>query len=555
MLRLFSAFLMVLCVLPLSARAEVAADSTIKAVTVYTNRATVTRAATVRIPAGKQTVVFKGLPAILVPDSLRAEGNATASVQFGALTHKRVISHDLTSTKEKELNDQLEALNDQIRLVGAETKALAARKSFLENIGKQAQLRTDEEIAELNLNPEQWKSASLALYEGMDEVLKSEVALDIKKRGLDKQIRKIRDELNQLRTGQRSTYEVSVPLESVAQTDLTISLSYQVPRAGWTPIYDARLDTAKEMLRLVQYGAVRQQTGEDWSGVDLTLSTAQPQRGASLPDLNPWWVDLYSVPRRERMVMQKLAAPMAAMDAMMEMEEGASLSAAAPMVEKMDAEFAVAEINMGGFVSEYKIPGPATVLADGSETKLMVGTFDTESALAVHIKPQLSTEAFLVAQTKLKGEAPILPGSASLFRDGAFVGQTHLPLLRPAEEYTMYFGVDDQMAVKRKIMMDERKDAGMISRDNTREKHVLTAIENLHNQAVNIIIEETIPTARNEKIEVKIIKDATTDGYEQDADDTKGLLRWSVDLKPKAGKDVKLGWKVIWPKDENVSGL
>ncbi|MCB9988046.1 MAG: mucoidy inhibitor MuiA family protein [Rhodospirillales bacterium] len=560
MTRVLLAFLVVFGLLPAVAKAaDVVADSKIQAVTVYTNRATVTRWAVVDIPAGAHSVVFQDLPAILLPDSLRAEGKAAATVKFGAVTHKRVTSSELASAKERELNDQLEGLQDQVYLMDAERQALQVRKTFLENIGKQATLRTNEDIAELDLKPDQWAGAAATIHQGMSEILKAEVELGIKKRDLDRKIQKVREELNQLRTGQRSSYEVSVPLESAAATQLMISLSYQVPNARWKPVYDARLDTGASKLDLIQYGAVSQRTGEDWSGVVLTLSTAQPQRGASLPDLNPWWVDLWSPENRGRLMksMSMGGTAMAVMSDSMDgvaMEENMAMSSAAP-VPMREAEFAVAEIETGGFVSEYKIPGPAVVLADGSETKLMVGAFDTESAIMIHVKPQMSTDAFLVAQTKLKGESPLLPGPVSLFRDGAFVGQSALPLLRPAEEYALYFGVDDQVSVTRKVMLDERKDAGVISRDNTLERHYVTAIQNLHNQPVTVVVAETVPTPRNEKIDVKLVKDNTTAGYEEDADDVKGLLRWEMKLAPKAEKKVVLGWKVTWPKDQNLSGL
>ena len=569
MKRLLSAALLLALSLPVPALAEtndneVVADSTIKAVTVYTGRAKVTREAVVDVPAGAHTLVFKDLPATLLPDSLRAEGKSKASVKFGAVAHKQVMSSQLTSAREQELNAKLQSLQDQRSLLDAEKSGLDAQNTFLANLGKQASLRADEDIAEINLKPEQWSAAAEAIQTGTTAAMKAKLQLGLKIRDLDREIRKIRNELNQQRTGQRSTYSVTVPLEADKAAKLTVELSYQVPDASWTPLYDARLVTeGKGKLQLSQFGSVTQRTGEDWKNVALTLSTAQPQRGASLPDLQPMWVDVYdgnnfsrnargrAAPMQKTMMMQNIVS------SEMEMAGGAmdmAAPAAAPE-EDVAATFVTAEINTGGFVSEYKIPGPSNVLADGTQTKLMVGDFDIASKIEVHVKPQLSGEAFLVAKSKLKGESPILPGQVNLFRDGAYVGQSSIRLLRPDEDYDFYFGVDDQVSVKRKVLKDERQEEGVITRETVLERHYATEIQNLHTSPVDIVVKETAPAPRNEKIKLELLKSATTQGYKDNSDNIKGMLYWQFELPPKDKKELKLGWKLSWPKDMSLSGL
>lgn len=560
MLRIAAVSLGLLSLAPVLANAEeIPADSRITSAIVYTDRATVTRQAVLDIPAGSHTLIFKGLPTTLFADSLRAEGAATSSVKFGAVVYKQATATELSAPQAEELKTRLEALQDQRKLLEAEKQALAAKKTFLANLGVQAGLRSNEEIAEINLKPDQWAGAAQTLFTGMNEVLTAEIQADIKLRDLDRQINKVQSDLNALQADNYTSYVVSVPVESSGAGRLTLDLSYQVPNASWRPIYDARLDTVSGKLDLVQYGSVRQTTGEDWSGVKLSLSTAQPQRGSSLPDLTPFWLDIYAIQpqmfnsiagRASLNEMASVAAPAAA-----PMEMDGAISDQRADKELRKAEFVAAQIETGGFVTEYKIPGPASVPADGTESKLMVGSFATDSVLQVHIKPQLSTDAFLVSKAKLKGESPVLPGQVNLFRDGAYVGQSSLPLLRPAEEQVLFFGIDDQVAVKRKVLKDEKSEAGMIVRDNTQERHFVTEIQNLHKDAVDIVVKETVPVSRNEKIRSEIVKDATTAGYEQDSNNIKGLLRWQFKLDPKIKKELKLGWKVSWPKDTNLSGL
>lgn len=559
MMRPLPFLLSLLVLVPLPVKAEdFKVESALKAATVYTNRATLTRQAEIDVPAGAHKIVFENLPANILTDSIRAEGMAGSSVTLGALTHKRVMTAELTAPREKALNAQLEDLQDQKKLIEADKKALSIKSEFLKNLGKHAGARTNEEIADINLNPEEWAAAAASIHAGLAENFKADLAYDIKIRALDRQIAKVKAELAQLRTGQRYVYEVAVPLESESATKLTIDLSYQVPNASWRPLYDARLDTESGDLALIQYGAVRQNTGEDWTDVALTLSTAQPHRGTDLPPLHPMWVNVWDgSPRPMAKAERRMsaAAPSAVMSMDMAMES-ADLTRGAGMVMEEKAQFAVAEINTGGFVSEYVIPGPSTVAADGSESKLMIGTFDTENKLQIHVKPQVSTNAILTGRVKLEGEAPILPGQANLFRDGAFVGQSNLPLLRPGEETKLAFGIDDQVSVKRHVMKDERGEKGvLVNKDNVLERHYKTEIENLHSQPVEIVVYETVPVAQDERIKVEILDKVTTNGYETDTDDIKGLLSWTKELAEKDDTVIDLGWKVSWPQDLNLSGL
>lgn len=119
----------------------VIAESKISAVTVYNNRAKVTRIAEVTIPAGASTIAFKEMPALLLGDSLRADGMSKATVKFGALSHKKVFLTKPAPPRERGLAEAIEKLQDNVRFIETQNVGLAAKKALLENIGQQATLR------------------------------------------------------------------------------------------------------------------------------------------------------------------------------------------------------------------------------------------------------------------------------------------------------------------------------------------------------------------------------------------------------------------------------
>lgn len=98
----------------------------------------------------------------------------------------------------------------------------------------------------------------------------------------------------------------------------TLSLTYAVSNAWWNPHYDLRASVSQastiEAQVLLHYRAsVVQKTGEDWSNVALTLSTASPLaplQGTGVPMLEPYWITqaisvIEPAPRKRRNPYQK----------------------------------------------------------------------------------------------------------------------------------------------------------------------------------------------------------------------------------------------------------
>lgn len=73
-----------------------------------------------------------------------------------------------------------------------------------------------------------------------------------------------------------------------------IKLTYAVSGAWWAPHYDVRAVTtdAGDAVRLHYQALVAQSTGEDWTGVNLSLSTSQPLQRSVLPTLEPQWLSV-----------------------------------------------------------------------------------------------------------------------------------------------------------------------------------------------------------------------------------------------------------------------
>jgi hypothetical protein len=68
-------------------------------------------------------------------------------------------------------------------------------------------------------------------------------------------------------------------------SEFVVELRYFVPGARWTPAYHVKLDRDGTDAVIHQRAHIAQRSGEDWTGVKLSLSTASPLRFSELPEL------------------------------------------------------------------------------------------------------------------------------------------------------------------------------------------------------------------------------------------------------------------------------
>ncbi|MCS6911370.1 MAG: DUF4140 domain-containing protein, partial [Anaerolineales bacterium] len=119
-------------------RSEVAANIT--AVTVFPDRARVTRAGRVSLDAGLHRLEFTDLPLALLPDSLRASGRGTARAKLLGVSTRLEHYRETPATAVRELEEQLQAAQDADAELAARQAALAKEQANLEALGAQSEM-------------------------------------------------------------------------------------------------------------------------------------------------------------------------------------------------------------------------------------------------------------------------------------------------------------------------------------------------------------------------------------------------------------------------------
>lgn len=521
--------------------AEIPTPSVITAATVFPTRADISRNAEVSLPQGKHTIVFDGLPAALDTTSLRVSGKGAFSI--GSVEIKELFSKDFVVEQERELRGKITDLSDKRRFVESELKAAETGKTFLENRAKSnasPQISINDKTEALS--PDAWGKAWQSLQKGMKSLGKEAIEKQIEIRRIDAEISALNKELRLLSDGAKSAKQIRVNVEASAPAAAKLTVQYQIANASWKPTYEARLNTRNKTVEIMQYGTISQHTGEEWRNIDLTFSTARPIIGTVPPELETRWLNL-DEPVKKRGKMLERGAAVYRNDS----------SFADTMDEPSGtAEIAAAEFSGSDFAGTFAVKGKANVPSDGSEHRFLVGGWSAKADIYAQTVPAVQPAAYVMASTQLNAPAPLLPGTMSLFRDGAFIGDSEMNFLRPNAKLHLSFGQDDKILVKHTIADFEEDNGGRISRNNKITIRTAAAVQNLHKEPLKIAVYDFLPVARNSDIAVKITKDKTTAGYETDPDGKVGVIKWESVYQPQEQKTVDYGYTITYPKDREL---
>ncbi len=530
--------------------ADLPVSAPIKAVTVFPDRAEVTRVVDVSLPAGATTLVIDNLPASLVPESVRVSGEGGQDVVIGSVETKPFYADAAVSEQERQLQAAIQQLQDRRRSAEDRIASLQVQLDFIATIGRDMPATANQEIQRGTMDPAKWQAAWTAMSSGAAEAHAGMRAAEIEMRDIDAKTAKLQQELAQIQTGRSATVVARINLEAGAAESATLRLSYQLPDATWQPLYDARLDSEAGKVSLAQLGQVRQRTGEDWTGVALTLSTTQPAVGAVLPELATWFVQ----------VATAVAGGEGGLDYEQKLRAAPTFAEPQSVVadEAHDERDALAKRNAAlissEFAAEYRIPGAASVPSDAAPHKFSIATHELSAKLAVRAVPKQGAFAHLYATVTYEGAEPLLPGQVSVFRDGAFVGTDVMDMLRPQEEEQFGFGVDDKVRVEYRLETGEQSTSGLFTDNQHVERRYRIEIANHHGKPMEITVLDALPVSQDERIEVEQLSGSTRP-TKTDWEAHKGVLAWTYELKPAEEHMINFGYALTYPEGTIVAGM
>jgi hypothetical protein len=537
--------------------------SRIHHVTVYPNSALISREVDVPGGAGTCELVVSPLPVQTVDSSLYSEG--TEGIRVLTTRYRQRPIREDTREEVRKLEDEIRKLAQ----IGQKLQAdLLAAQQNMQMLGKLEDFtavttKTSDKSA---LNSESIIALSKYVMESRANRAKEIVTLQQDMQTNKEQLEFVRRQLQDLTAGTAKVdRDAVIVVDKVNGGPGKIRLNYLVSAAAWRPQYKFRAGKAEnEAVQLEYLAAVIQQTGEDWAGVGMTLSTAQPMLNAAPPDLRV--LEVAVMPRGQPNPMpQGIANPNAmefanqakalrgqaqqeylkkdVANASKQYNDAAALEATWQLLFSSRDEIEAQRAHSRGVVLSRgngdegpsvtcHLPAKLSVPSRHDEQIIEVAKIEMAPEYFYKAVPALTAHVYRQANITNKSKYVLLPGEATMYQGTDFVGRMNLPLVAIGEQFTVGFGVDPQMQIVRQ-MTDKTKTTQGGNQVLKFEYRIL--VNSYKPELVNLQVWDRLPHAEMESVGVSLLKSApelSKDSLYLRESRPNNLLRWDLKIDP-----------------------
>ncbi len=512
-----------------SKAAEKEVASIIQSVKVFRQGAQIVRTGKTAIPAGETVLKFTRLSPDLDPQSIQFKAQGSFTILS--------VSHQINYLKEIEQSE-------------AYQKLVAERDALQSNMDKEEinlqVLNEEESLLLANKDVGGTSGASVEKLKSVAEYYRTRLSeIKLKKLESTAAVKKIQENLIKIQRQindmsariNQPTSEILIKIQAKVATQGDFELGYLVRSAGWYPAYDLRVKDISSPVELAYKANVFQNTGEDWNKVQLSLSTGNPSRPGTMPDLQTWWLNYYEPivayrsKKQDMNLMQKSAPQQAYAQEELKAEEADKLE--------------VAYIE-GTTSFEFKIELPYDIPADGKQYTVNVDEYSIPAYYEYYAAPKLDPTAYLTAQLTNWEQYNLLNGEANLYFEGTYLGKSYLNVQSTEDTLTLSLGRDESVVVTRKKEAQNASNQ-FIGNKKSEIRGWDIELRNKKKQAINIVVEDQYPIATNEEIEVTL-ESAKNAAIDKES----GILKWALKIEPNQAAQLNFRYSVKLPKKKKV---
>ena len=554
--------------------------SKVVAVTIYSDSALVTREVEIPQGIGSMEVVVSSLPSKVQASSLYSEGNEGIRILATRFRNKPVKEDKREEVRK--IEEEIKKNEIENQKIQALITANTANTTFLNKLEGFASASTVNATEKGKLDSD--TAIALANYLKTERITRAQENFEMTQRSkeilLNSQF--LQRKLQELTSGTvRTETDAIVVIEKVNADAGKLKLNYLVEESYWRPQYKIRSGkTAKDAVKVEYLASVHQQSGEDWAGVELTLSTAQPMLNATPPELKGLAVSLVpkgapvspgkpgnalgkagtfdanpqgdsAIPQTPRgggalAEIQEAARSLrrqAQVDANRKDEKASNeifnyvgnLEQAKDLVFLGDDRQALkkpADSEKEGPSVAYKLETRISIPSRNDEQVLEVARIDLSPDYFYKAVPVLTPHVYRQANLTNKSKFVLLPGEATMYSETDFVGRMQLPLVAIGESFIAGFGTDPQLQVQRQLV---EKSRSMQGGNQVLKYEYRILLSSFKQEAVKVQLWDRLPKGENEALNVtlgKVQPEISTDPVYLRQDRVNNLLRWDIQLPP-----------------------
>lgn len=525
------------------------------AVTVYQGTALITREVSVAPGTGLTELVVRPLPPQTIDSSLFTEGGDGLRVLTTRI-RTRAVKDDTRA--------EVRARQDQIRkLIDANQEIQKQQEVLSQNLALLAKLEaftaaTMQQLTEKGvLSAENTIKLAGYVMDQRQADAKKQVALQQEAAANQQQIEFLQRQLAELASGaSRTEREAVIVVDQSNAAPGKVKLNYLVAAAGWQPQYKLRAGAEKDPVQIEYLAAIQQQTGEDWSDVELVLSTAQPMLNAAPPELlaldisvgpmvagaggaagepasGPSKSDRFRAARDLRQQAQQELNRNNSLQAFGYLNSAAASEQFAELLarEEPNAPDARRDTREGPSVA-YHLPAHLTVPSRNDPQLVEVARIELAPTYFYKAVPVLSPHVYRLARLTNRSNYVLLPGEATMYAGADFVGRMTLPLVAIGEQFTAGLGVDPQVQAERQLLA---KNHSVQGGNQVQAYDYSIRVTSYKTTPIQLQVWDRLPKADTEAVAVELTRTApelSTDPEYLRTDRPKNLLRWDLTVNP-----------------------
>lgn len=529
---------------------ETVLKSRTKKVTVFLSSAQVTRTAEINVEAGIRDLVFEGISPYINPKSLQATGKGDYTILDVQYRVKQPVYREpqYQEMPAKTVRD-IELLNDSIIQITMDLENLASKKEVL-NLEKKVLLSNKfmqgnaDTIPDLKMAMDYLRKQLNDINNALNDLKRQEYQAQNKKTKMETRLTNLSNYNTQQNPviPELPVHQIVVTIQSNQSVTGSVSVSYQVQNAGWSPLYDIRANGVGQPVKLIQKANLYQNTGENWQNVKLTLSTITPVQGIVKPTLPVFYLGYYNYAQNEGYMRR---------DEAKEKVVCATSATGATADFEMDAYSSAvyAQVNQTMTNVEYEIDLSYNIPSDGKSHLVAVQEQNLKAEFVHYLVPEVSKHAFLMAKITDWSKLDLIPAMANIYFEGTFVGETQLNTGIMSDTLELALGTDRSVYIDRKKGQDEQKNA-IIGSNVVKTISYTLNVKNNKAATINVVVEDRMPISQDAGIKIEKLN---LSGGE--LDENTGMLTWKSKITASQTKAITFSYTVEFDKNKPLANM
>jgi uncharacterized protein (TIGR02231 family) len=512
-------------------------SSRITGVTVYMAGALVTQTGQISVNGGRMNIVFTGISYLIDPKRIHVScGNENIKI-LSVLHQLKKTDSETRLPIIKALEDSLDVLNDQLETLTFSKSAFIEEKGLLSANNSLGGQNNGVSVIELQKAADFFR---LRLADINKQLIKISSGTQI----VQKNIRKTEEKLAELKARlDGSSHEVIVSIFAATPTSVSLTLSYLLNGAGWSPLYDIKVKDINNPIQLEYKAKVFNNTGIDWDNIKLTLSTAEPNKNASKPLMSPWTLSYRQTNLDQEGYLNTLSKKMEYTDKAAPMQQ---LEERQAKVKKLNITTRFSEIAVSELSVDFEIKEPYTIPSDSKPYTVDIQSYSLPAQYQFFCIPKVDRSAFLLAKVTGWEELNIMEGPANIYYGTNFIGESYIDTRFTGDTLDISLGRDKKVAVT-KIKREDSSQKKIIGLNKTESFIYEITVRNNNKDTIEIELQDQLPVSQEGDIIVDV-----NEISKAEQDPLSGKLTWKLNLEPLETKKLTISFSIKYPRSKSL---